>query len=220
MFDRESLRTIIWDFNGTLLNDMQVCVDCMNIMLRERGLAGLDLPRYRQIFTFPVREYYEKLGFDFRLEPFEIPAHQFIDHYKVNLTNAPLHAGVFEMLSQLREEGFRQVILSAMEQALLEDTLEKKGILGFFDKVAGIRDHLADGKLGMAKELVASLGNDRSGLCLIGDTIHDFEVAAGAGIPCLLVAHGHQSPERLLQLECRVFSNLEELRQRLLRRTK
>lgn len=211
MFEREGIRTIIWDFNGTLLNDMQVCVDCMNIMLRERGMAGLDLPRYRQIFTFPVREYYQKLGFDFKREPFEIPAHQFIDHYRIHLVEASLHTGVVEMLVQLQEKGIRQVILSAMEQALLEDTLEKKGILGYFDKVVGIRDHLADGKLGMAKELVASLGDDHSGLYLVGDTIHDYEVASGANVPCLLVAHGHQLAERLLTLPCRVFSNLEEL---------
>jgi phosphoglycolate phosphatase len=216
MVDRKRVRTIIWDFNGTLLNDMQVCVDCMNIMLGERGLAKLDLERYRQIFTFPVREYYEKLGFDFNREPFEIPAHQFIDHYRVHLTEAPLHAGVIDLLDQLKKRRIRHVILSAMEQALLEDTLEKKGILGHFDKVVGIRDHLADGKLEMARELVASLGEDLSGLYLVGDTTHDYEVAAGANIPCLLIAHGHQSPERLRPLSCQVVNDLEELMEKLL----
>ena len=90
--------TIVWDFNGTLLDDMQVCIDCMNLMLAERNLPSLDLVRYRKIFTFPVRDYYLSLGFNFKNEPFEIPAHQFIDLYRTNLHRAPLQADAVKML--------------------------------------------------------------------------------------------------------------------------
>lgn len=206
------IRTIIWDFNGTLLNDMQVCIDCMNIMLMERKLPALDLKRYRQIFTFPVREYYKQLGFDFSREAFEIPAHEFIAYYKAHLEMAPLHDGVPEMLGHLQKRGIRQAILSAMEQEFLTETLTRKGILGYFDKVAGIRDHLADGKLMAARDMIADLGNDQSAMCLIGDTMHDFEVASGANIPCILVANGHQSAERLNSLPCLIFNSLKELK--------
>lgn len=204
--------TIIWDFNGTLLDDMQVCIDCMNLMLAERALPALDLQRYREIFTFPVKEYYEKLGFDFTKEPFEIPAHQFIDYYRQHLPGAPLHKGVKEKLEAFKRKGIRQVILSAMEQELLEETLASKGILHFFHSVAGIRDHLGNGKLEMARELVHDLGIQPDRLCLIGDTVHDYEVAAGAGIPCILVAQGHQSYNRLRSLPCPVVRSLAEVK--------
>lgn len=204
--------TIIWDFNGTLLNDMQVCIGCMNTMLKERNLPALDLIRYRDIFTFPVRDYYLQLGFDFQKEPFEIPAHQFIDLYRENLHLAPLQTDAVDILDYFRRHQIQQVVLSAMEQEFLVDTLNSKGILNYFDKVAGITNHLGEGKLEMARELVKNLDKKPGELCLIGDTVHDYEVARGSGIPCILIAHGHQSFERLNQLDCLVLENMESLK--------
>jgi phosphoglycolate phosphatase len=204
-------KTIIWDFNGTLLNDMQVCIDCMNVLLKERGLPSVDLHRYREIFTFPVRDYYHSLGFDFRKEPFDIPAHQFIDLYRENLHSAPLHQGIADILGYFQNNGIQQVILSAMEQEFLEDTLNAKGILRFFDKVVGITNHLGDGKLEKARELVANLGGKAEEIFLIGDTFHDYEVANGSGIECILIANGHQSYERLKDFNCIVLQDMKSL---------
>jgi phosphoglycolate phosphatase len=209
--DNNLIKTIIWDFNGTLLDDMQVCVGCMNILLKERDLPALDLQHYREIFTFPVRDYYVSLGFDFRKEPFDIPAHQFIDLYRKNLHLAPLHDDAGDTLGFFHRNHFHQLILSAMEQEFLEDTLNSKGILHFFDKVAGITNHLGEGKLEMARELVASLGRKPEEICLVGDTIHDFEVAQGSGISCILIANGHQSYERLKTLNCLVLKEIKDL---------
>jgi len=207
---------IIWDFNGTLLNDMQVCIDCMNVMLKERKLPSLDIDRYRNIFTFPVREYYLSLGFDFALEPFEIPAHQFIDLYRNHLPSAPLHSYTTEILDYFHQHNIKQVILSAMEQDFLIKTLEQKGIMKYFDRVCGITNHLADGKLDMAKELIGSIGGTDQEIWLIGDTVHDFEVAQGLGIPCILIAQGHQSFVKLKDLDCLVLNEMEELKQLIL----
>jgi phosphoglycolate phosphatase len=206
--------TIIWDFNGTLLDDTQVCIDCMNIMLGERNLHSLDLRRYREIFTFPVRDYYITLGFDFDREPFEIPAHQFIDLYRDAMHLAPLQKDAVELLVYFRKLGFQQIILSAMEEEFLIDTLKSKGILEYFDRVAGITNHLGEGKLDIARELVSILGKDPGKICMIGDTVHDYEVAQGSGIPCILVAQGHQSFQRLKALNCEVLEDLKSLKAR------
>ncbi len=50
-------KVIIWDWNGTLLNDTDICVSCMNRVLKKRGLELLDVQRYREIFNFPVKIY-------------------------------------------------------------------------------------------------------------------------------------------------------------------
>jgi phosphoglycolate phosphatase len=209
------LKTIIWDFNGTLLNDMQVCIDCMNLLLKERDLPVMDLARYREVFAFPVRDYYQVLGFDFSREPFEIPAHQFIDLYRIGLHSAPLQPGAVDMLKHFRRLGFNQIILSAMEQGFLEETLAAKGIMEYFETVAGIRDHLADGKLEMAREILKHHDLQNSDYILVGDTLHDFEVAHGLGITCILVARGHQSYERLKNLDCRVLKDISELKEEI-----
>jgi phosphoglycolate phosphatase len=184
----------------------------MNIMLKQRNLPVIDLERYREIFTFPVRDYYLALGFDFEAEPFEIPAHQFIDLYRISLSSAPLHDDAKDILDYFEKQNVQQVILSAMEHHFLEETLRQKGILQYFTYVGGITNHLGEGKLEMAKELMKSLSTaQQDTFLMIGDTTHDYEVANGSGIPCILIAHGHQSYERLKKPDCIVVNDMKEL---------
>jgi phosphoglycolate phosphatase len=68
---KRRIRNIIWDWNGTLLNDMVICIECMNTMLNKRSLPQLSSDHYREVFTFPVREYFLQIGFDFSTEDFE-----------------------------------------------------------------------------------------------------------------------------------------------------
>jgi len=70
--------TIIWDWNGTLLDDMDICISSMNRMLSKRELPELNIDKYRDVFTFPVIDYYKAIGFDFRKEPWDVAAHEFI----------------------------------------------------------------------------------------------------------------------------------------------
>ncbi|GAI63219.1 unnamed protein product [marine sediment metagenome] len=72
---------IIWDWNGTLINDVWLVVEIMNKMLKKRNLSKIDSKKYREIFDFPVTKYYSKLGFDFSNESFEKLTVEFISEY-------------------------------------------------------------------------------------------------------------------------------------------
>ena len=67
----KAYKHIIWDWNGTLLDDVDIVIDCMNSLLKKRNLPLLHVDKYKDIFTFPVKDYYSQLGFDFTTEPFE-----------------------------------------------------------------------------------------------------------------------------------------------------
>lgn len=208
-FISENIKNIIWDWNGTLLNDTDICISCMNRLLNDRGLPGLDHEQYMRIFTFPVRDYYLKAGFTFVDEPFEIPAHQFIDLYRKEVFQASLQPHVFEVLSGLSGRGYHQSILSAMEREFLLETMNGKGIRSFFHVIYGIDNHLGAGKTIAAKELMKALKYHPEDTVLIGDTLHDAEVANEVGVTCILVSHGHQSHERLSETG---FTVIPELR--------
>ena len=60
---RMRYKHIIWDWNGTLLDDRWLCVEGINQALVKRDLPPISEDRYRKIFTFPVKEYYKKLGY-------------------------------------------------------------------------------------------------------------------------------------------------------------
>ncbi len=203
--------TLIWDWNGTLLNDVEICISSMNKLLTRRRLPPLDTEKYRQIFTFPVREYYVKAGFDFTSEPFETPAIQFIDNYRASLPDATLQEGAKEALMFFRERKLDQSVLSVMEQQLLINSVRGFGIEDFFGRISGIDNHYGNGKKELALRTLKEVKERKENILLIGDTLHDHEVAYATGIDCILVAHGHQSPDRLSTSGRKVVNNFSEL---------
>lgn len=190
---------IIWDWNGTLLNDASVCVESINKLLIKRKKAILDKKTYQKLFTFPVKNYYELIGFDFNEELFEKPALEFMDIYTATVSEAKLHSGAKKVLKTLADKGFTQIIVSAMEQKLLEKLLEENGIAGLFAGVHGIDNHFGHGKAALAKNRIGQMGIDTRKVIFIGDTIHDLEVSESIGCPCIIYPGGHQSKQRLHQ---------------------
>jgi phosphoglycolate phosphatase len=126
---------VIWDWNGTLLNDAELAVETINSMLVRRNLPQLSVDRYKQVFTFPVKEYYRKIGFDFEAEPFEVPALEFIERYNEQVKGCGLHKDSTTVLNYFQSLGIRQFILSAMQQNTLDECLNHYQINHFFDRV-------------------------------------------------------------------------------------
>lgn len=183
----------------------------MNKVLGDRNMQQIDIDDYRNLFTFPVKNYYEAIGFDFDKEDFEVPAMEFIEQYYSSIHKADLHPCVYDILTFFKELGFKQLVLSAMEHQNLISSLTSKGIIDFFDDISGINDHYAHSKLEMGKALIKNSGIKKETSFMIGDTVHDFEVASGLGLDCILVSNGHQSQERLLQTTSKVIPKLRDI---------
>jgi phosphoglycolate phosphatase len=195
--DLERYSHILWDWNGTLLDDAWLCVQVMNSMLAERNLPPLTLERYRDIFSFPVKDYYLVLGFDFENEPFEKVGMEFMDLYNLRQMECTLHREVPEILSKVAAKGIPQSVLSAREENELRIEILDAGIAPFFDKICGLDDHYAHGKTDVGIKLIKDLGLKPEKVLFIGDTLHDAEVAKELNVDCILIPEGHHSPERL-----------------------
>ena len=129
----KKINSIIWDWNGTLLDDLDLCINVINVLLEKRKLPVLDKNRYKEVFSFPVKEYYQSVGFDFTKEAFATPAREFIDLYNQKVVECKLHSSAMEVLNYFQSNGYRQFVLSAMKEETLVKTLRQRGILEFFD---------------------------------------------------------------------------------------
>jgi phosphoglycolate phosphatase len=207
----KQINTIVWDWNGTLLNDIDICLVAINKLLQERNLQALDKNDYKDIFTFPVRKYYEKAGFDFTKESFDKIAVDFMDLYHQQLAVASIFDEAKPILKQFQSNDYRQIMISAMEHESLLKTVREKGIFNYFDRISGIEDIYANSKVENAKTIFDELDLIPGEVCLIGDTIHDFEVARELGSLCILISNGHQSFTRLQQSEAITLKNLNEI---------
>ncbi len=211
MIDYKSKKAIVWDWNGTLLNDLEICVYCMNQLLLNRNLPKLTIEKYREIFTFPVKEYYQRAGFDFDQEPFEIPATEFINLYHQELDQAKLFSDVIPVLDYVSRKVLSQSILSAMKHDSLVKSLADNEIITYFKEVSGIDNHYAHSKLEIGEALVKKIKPPKNQLLMIGDTLHDLDVADALGIDCLLISGGHQSKVRLLSKTPNVIEEINEV---------
>jgi len=202
---------VIWDWNGTLLNDAELCVQTINELLVKRNLPALSLSGYKEVFSFPVKNYYQKIGFNFQNEPFEIPALEFTERYNNQVIGCKLHEDSLRVLKYFQSKGIRQFILSAMKQDILEECLNYYRISHFFEYVSGLDNHYAVSKVENGHLLISDLKLDAQNLVLIGDTVHDFEVATELGCTCILIANGHQSKEVLWATGATVIDRISQL---------
>jgi phosphoglycolate phosphatase len=204
---------IIWDWNGTLFNDVELCANIMNLLLTQESLPNISIQRYKEIFTFPVIEYYKIAGHTFKNKSFEVLGKQFMDEYEARKNNCDLFIGARNLLVELQLRNIKQHLLSAYEQNSLNRILKYFAIDSYFQNVVGLDNIYASGKSHLAKKLAERIRNNGTTgkILLIGDTIHDYEVAKEINSECILISHGHQDEERLLNLDIQVVRNFNEL---------
>jgi len=211
MIDFHKIEAIIWDWNGTLLNDVDPCLASMNQMLISRNYPMISEERYKDIFTFPVKEYYLKAGIDLTIHDWDVVAHEFIDLYRRSVVNSNLHTHAMHVLTHLKNSGFRQFVLSAMQQDFLLTTILERINEQIFEKISGLDNHYAHTKEAIGMDLIKEIGLPKEHLLMIGDTLHDFEVAQALGIGCVLFSGGHQSKERLEKTGTLVIDSLIQI---------
>ena len=197
---------VVWDWNGTILDDVQHAVNTMNVLLDSHDLPLINIVTYRQIFEFPVKKYYDKLGFDYYKRSFERLCGDFIDCFMAEFGDCrPFHS-MPEILSSIKTNGQVQSVLSATDQVNLDKMVDHFGFGDYFDFVYGIDNKIAASKLQRGFELLQNSPIPSNDTVLIGDTLHDLEVGKALGIDVVLVTHGHQCQSILCRRHDTVIS--------------
>ena len=207
------VKTIIWDWNGTLLDDLDLSLESVNVLLKERNIPTLSIEKYKDIFGFPVVDYYVKAGFDFKKEAFEVPAKQYVKLYAAGASELKLFPDVVDTLTFFKENNYRQIVLSAMKDDNLKLMIHNAEISHFFDGIFGIKDNYAREKVSLGKQVVENLKLNPAECLMIGDTLHDAEVSEQCGFNCILFSGGHVSKQRLETKGKKIINSLSELKQ-------
>ncbi|MBN2046014.1 MAG: HAD family hydrolase [Anaerolineales bacterium] len=203
---------VLWDFNGTLLQDAGLCIDVMNDMLNRRGLKTLSPQRYAEIFDFPVQAYYQRAGWDLSRYPFEQLSDEFMSGYHAGKLACNLRPEAVEVFSKLYARGVKQYIISAAQLSMVEELVAHFQIKQYFTSLHGLDNHHAAGKMEIALGWMEQTGADPEEVIFIGDTTHDKEVADAIGVGCVLVYSGHQTLAKLQATGAPVVESLEEIR--------
>ena len=203
--------TIIFDFNGTLIDDCNLCLDILNILTKENNLAFVSKRKYKAVFDFPVQRYYERCGFDVSNENFsKISArfHQFYNQRSYSEVKA--FKSAYSVLEHLKDK-YQLVCLSASKQETLEKQLKYYNLYKYFDDVVGLDNIHAYSKMQVAIDYATKNNLLDKKTYFIGDSIHDFEVASAINAKCILISTGHTAKNRLKKVNDIVIDDLNEL---------
>lgn len=212
---------LVFDWNGTLLDDVHFCYALLNKRLLEQGHKPVSFETYRNIFTFPIIEYYRRAGFVFApkgKDDFEVLAVKFRKDYQDGFSKLPLFKDVLPFLGNAKPL-MPLYLLSATRQDLLLEETKEKGIDTYFKNLVGIQDIYGASKEAAGRAFFEKANLDPSKALFIGDSLHDEEVSIAFKGRCALIAKGHQSREVLLKGKAKedtlIFSSLSELQKAL-----
>ncbi|MDH3539275.1 MAG: HAD hydrolase-like protein [Acidimicrobiia bacterium] len=188
------MRHIIWDWNGTLFDDLHIVVESVNASLAELGAPPIDADGYRDHYTRPVHLFYERLlgrGLDdAEWKQIDLTFH---DTYRLALPRADLALDAIDALETVAVRGWTQSILSMWWHSELVPFVEERRLDRFMQRVDGNRNDAGETKQTHLERHLDALGISDLGAAaflVVGDALDDARAAIAAGVPCALYDSG------------------------------
>lgn len=201
---------IVWDYNGTIINDAGLAVDAENMVLQSYGLSPISLEYYLKECEMPLINFYRKI-FDLSKYDYKEIAKRFIENYDKLFYTADIFPEVRDMIEMLSNNGLIQGVISGFETERLVGSLKKFELDGYFKFISGADNIHAGDKSERAAKVIEKNGFEPSETLFIGDMYHDYETACKVGADCVLIAKGHQGVDVLRSYGIKVLDNASQL---------
>ncbi|AEB47440.1 HAD family hydrolase [Micromonospora maris] len=188
---------LVWDWNGTLLDDLSLVVACTNAVFTREGGPTVTAEEHRVRFRRPIADYYaEVLGRAVDDEAFGRLDRIFHDAYRLGLTSCELAHDAVDAMAAWPGS---QSLLSMWFHDELVPAIQTYGLTGRFARVDGLRASVGgDRKAESLVRHLAELGVDGRSVVLIGDSLDDADAARAVGGRAVLYAGGFTDRARLM----------------------
>ncbi|HEX5740696.1 MAG TPA: HAD hydrolase-like protein [Pilimelia sp.] len=187
---------LVWDWNGTLLDDLALVISATNVAFASIGGPRISAHAHRRRFRRPIADYYgEVLGREVTAAEFAQLDQVFHDAYRRNLVDAALAA---DAERAMRAWPGSQSLLSMWFHDELVPVVRGYGLDGLLRRIDGLRHTVGGGhKREHLRAHLSALGLTGADVVLIGDSLDDADAAAAVGAACVLYAGGLTDPQLL-----------------------
>ncbi len=183
-------RNLIFDWSGTLVDDLGPVIEATNAVLGKYEIAALDRECFRRAFRLPYREFYAELLPDVSLE--ELEAH-FRPAFDAAVTPVTVLPHAREKLEWCSAIGIRCFVLTSMDTLAFERQMDDFGLRHHFEATySGVLD-----KREIIHQILETHGLDPAETAFVGDMTHDVETARHGGISSIAVLTGYNHAEIL-----------------------
>lgn len=186
------IRNILFDWSGTLVDDLPPVVEATNAVLTNYGLEAMTREVFRREFSLPFTEFYERILPGVDLEELEL-----VFRPAMAASTAPVSMipGAREFLERSRRAGRRMFVLSSAPPDAVHSQAELLGLTSYFETIyAGVRD-----KTRRISSILEEHGLATAETIMVGDMRHDVHAAKAAGIRSVAVLTGYEFPEVIAQ---------------------
>ena len=206
------VKHVVWDWNGTLLNDNHAVLAAVNEVCAGFGRAELSWGEWQAAYARPMRLSYEQiLQRALDEEEWAQVDKLYHDRYDALLHTCELAAGAHDVLRAWTAGGRTQSLLSMWFHSRLTPTVEHYSLTQYFTRVDGLPGEIGGGS--KADSLIRHLEAqqlDPSDVVLIGDVVDDANAAQAAGARCVLVTTGAMTLEALQATGAPVTTSITE----------
>lgn len=207
------ITTLIWDFNGTVMDDLGASVGAVNAMLARRGLPPITREWYTLHLVMPLDAFYAGVGFDMQRERLVDVSEEF--QRECRKLPRPVFPEVRAALERFSQKGMRQLLFSSLYHDTLLEQARERQIQGYFQGIEGLKDRSLGGKEQAVSAYLKAHSIDPKTALVIGDLTTDCTMANYVGAPCALIARGHQHKSVLAQTNAYVLDDATQLDQLL-----
>lgn len=183
-------KNLLFDWSGTLCNDMALTIEATNYVLSCHGKEALNMEQFRAEFQLPYPDYYAWKTPGVPLETLEREYRHAFAHAESGVFLLPYAR---EFMEFCKNRGIRCFALTSMDPKAFEEQSRDLGIYPYFEHIhSGI--HNKEHHIGT---LMAQHGLKPEDTAFIGDMQHDMRAAHRAGVTAIGVLTGYNNPEQL-----------------------
>ncbi len=183
-------RNLIFDWSGTLVDDLGPVIEATNVVLEKYAIATLDREAFRRCFRLPYPEFYAELLPNIPLEELEALFRPAFERAITPVTVLP-HAR--EKLEWCTALGIRAFVLTSMDTLAFERQMDEFGLRHHFEATySGVLD-----KREIIHQILETHGLDPKETAFVGDMTHDVETARHGGVSSIAVLTGYNHAEIL-----------------------
>ncbi|HET9259901.1 MAG TPA: HAD family hydrolase [Acidimicrobiia bacterium] len=198
LFSEFVLTHLVWDWNGTLLDDLQIVVESVSVSIATLGARPIRADDYRDHYTRPVRNFYVSLlGREISDEEWLRLDTAFHDEYFRRAENVDLAPDALQAMDLLDGRGWTQSLLSMSPQNWLDGIVARLGIADRFLRVDGMVKMTGGLKAAYLEDHLRHIGIPGKSTVVVGDTPDDVAAARHVGATPILFHGGSHHLEVL-----------------------
>lgn len=204
---------VIFDWDGTIMDSTGLIASCIQAACREMGLAVPDEVAAKWVIGLGIAQSMERVAPGLDASRTREFADRYRGHFLARDHEAPLFGGIPGLLEELRGRGLRLAVATGKSRRGLGRALASSGLAPFFEATRCADEGFPKPHPDMVLRILDETGVEASRAVLVGDTTHDLELAANAGVDAVAVTYGAHGEDLLRERAARHYArSVEELR--------